>query len=261
MNKNLLDSIYLYDISLEKVQQNHTLVEILEILYEYGPKLLPTLELRLELTFVSSVFMNDYDSDLVFTIRNSRKSYDIGLFSLMFRFNHVYPLHLVYEDVEDRVEDKNSLKEKLSNLFGVVFKPFMDENYREANVDQQFVDEQSQDSKGVELKIDTNKVLISIPPNFNKDYYHRLRLSNTRKMRPNIRVTEELKTLLEKIGVLDKKEVLPVVDQIKRDIEAAELLKTLYKNNLVDAEETRSVLVYKVNSLEGLGNTINYYKK
>ncbi|PDZ04042.1 hypothetical protein CON03_20365 [Bacillus cereus] len=260
MDKNLLDSIFLYDISLDQVQRNHNLVEILEILYEYGPKLLPTLELRLELTYVSSVFMNDYDSDLVFTIRNSKKGYDIGLFSLMFRFNCVYPLHLVYEDVEDKVEDMNSLKEKLVNLFGMAFKQFIDKNYREADVDQKSVGEQSKDFKGVELKIGTNKVHISIPPNFHKGYRSPA-LSNTRRLRQNIGVTEDLKTLLEKSGVLDKKEVLPVVAQIKRDSEAAELLRTLHKNNLVYAEETRSGLVYKVNSLEGLENTIKYYKK
>ncbi|WP_088345181.1 hypothetical protein [Bacillus cereus] len=251
MNKRLLDNVFVYNTTKEQLQDSIDLMRIIEILQKYKSNLSSSLQLRLELTFLSSKFMKDYDSNLSFTIKNLEERYEIDVFSLAFNFNRVYPLHIVYEDVEFEIGNIAILEAKMALLFETEFKTIVDENYKELDRDESCKKKQLSDFKGIELK--TSRDLIQEPMVRSAKDINQIRPFDAlgKKVRvrgKKIRITEDLKSILEEGGILGKNDTFPT----NRIYKIANLLEKLHEEGLVDVEETNRDIIYKVKSEEAL---------
>lgn len=256
MNVNPLENVLIYNISKNEVQDNKELLTIIEVLKEYNSNLSPSLDLEFELTYVKSEFMLDYNTELTFIVKSQNENYEIEVFSLMFKFNRIYPLHIVYEDIEVQIEDSKSLRGKLNSLFMNVFNAIVDEDNKEIVIDEDIED----DNKGVYLKasnrLKRHKKYRHNNPIFTP-YYRKVYRGK------NIGMTEDLKQVLEEKGYLEREQILNVVASNQNNSQLGDLLENLRKANLVElveAEEINYSRIYKP-KLESLDILKKHIKK
>lgn len=255
VNKRLLDNVFVYNTTKEQLQDNIDLMRIIEILQKYKSNLSASLQLRLELTFVSSKFMRDYDSKLTFTIKNSEERYEIEVFSLAFNFNRIYPLHVVFKYIEIEIDNVAILEAKMALLFETEFKTIVDENYKEINKDESYEKKQLSDFEGIELK--TSRGLIQEPIVRKAKDINQIRPFDALWKKvwvrgKKIRIAEDLKSILEEEGILEKIDTVPIEARTKMISRIVKLLEELYEKGLVDVEETNHDIIYKVKSEEAL---------